>query len=248
LEIPDNDDAPPYIQEDPDEDLDVGDDEDVLVTSPQSLKDLTPATVFYILHDQFDTEPWWEWEGEAIFSVLGEVLQKPLGPADEDMVQAIQTLRNDEPFWTEWEIFNIVTQGLDGRVVSFQGYPSLQPIEMQVAMDTARLVINVEEAHADYSEEVVSYIAVNCIEHGHWALPPPLHIAQERVVDLFHIQGWETPMYETVRTNEAEGSPVDLETERGLQVQLYRFLKEYRLSWRRRASREIDAYIKGRKA
>jgi hypothetical protein len=226
------------IEEDPDEDLDPG--VPTEVTTTFTLTDLEPTTLIYILRHRFG-EDWWQQDRDAIFELLRSIGQT-VEEADKDAIRSLQLLYADEAFWTEWEVFNWVTQGLTDGVVDFTNLPVLAMKDMMRSMLVAMTVAQQQKVDVHYSDETVSYIAVTCMEHGQWALPFPLDVAQNRVQQLLRWRGIQDLPLGQVRDlvkESATPTPVD---EVSTQAYRFRLLLDFAIQELKEAKVEIDAY------
>ncbi len=241
LDREDDDDSPDAVDElDPDEDLDSAEPKEQEVHSRFSLKDLEPPTVLFVLNDYFGGKAWWKWDAVAILEVLADRFE--LVEADRDMIWALQHLLVGETFWTEWDVFNYVTQALNDKVVDFRHMPPLRPEEMVTSLTTADFVLQLTESVGEYSSEVVSYIAVMCWDGGFWAVPEPLSLAQERINELALIQGAGVLPVERVKDLAESNKNLDEDTEINVQARRYRYLQEFKQNLSRESLREIKAY------
>lgn len=178
------------IDADPDDDL--IDTSDVEVEMRSTLADLESLTLWYILRDQFG-EDWWQNDAQAIVDVLGDVFHIDKG--GKDMIQSLRLLEANNGFWKEWEVFNYICQGVNGDGVDFYRLPVPTIPEMAEAMLLADFLLRARNDKQSYSREVLSYIAVTCLEEGLWVLPYPLNRAQPRVIEILTSRTANFPLY-----------------------------------------------------
>lgn len=177
------------IEADPDEDL--VDSSDIEVEAEADLADLESMTVWYILRDQLG-EDWWVHEAQATVDVLEGSF--PISQGARDLIQSLRLLESGNAFWKEWEVFNWVCQGINGDGVDFTGFPIPTVEQMAEAMLLASFVEKARGEQENYSEEVLSYIATTCLEHGMWVLPFPLVIAGDRIRELLKRRDLSVPL------------------------------------------------------
>jgi len=226
------------IDEDPDEDLEVT--TPTVVDVSFSITDLSPITLLYILQHRFGST-WWENDRDAIFSLLNEV-GLSTDESDKDMVRALQLLYVDEAYWTEWEVFNWITQGLTDGVTEFSSLPVLGLKDMSRSMLVAVMTAKDQKVEVHYSDEVLSYIAVTCIEHGQWALPYPLNVAQSRVDQLMAWRGIKDLPLARVKAIARESVTPKTTSEITVQAFRYRTLTDFIIQELKESRAEIDAY------
>lgn len=191
------------IDADPDDDL--VDPSDIEVTQELSIADLEALTVWYILRDQFG-EDWWQLEAQALSDALSDDFS--LAEADLDLFQALRVLESGNGFWKEWEVFNWVCQGLSGIGTNFTAFPVLTIEQMAEAMVVAELLLRTRKRDESYSEEVLSYISITCLEQGLWVLPFPLDVAQNRTITLLRRRDMGLPL-ERLDSIKAGEQPLD---------------------------------------
>ena len=210
---------------DPDEDLDVEEVDDLVVEdNALGIKDMNPVVTLFLLRQELG-EDWYHLDRDAIVDAL--LGCDRVDVADRDVVSAFQMLHREDAFWTEWEVFNWVAKGLSGVSTDFSTLMVLTLEELLTAVVLAKLVLNVQQHTAVYDQEVLSYIAVTCIEHGVWALPSPLHVAQRRVGELLALRGWPPLRVDHIRAL-AAGKKKLGDTEMEVQAKRYRQMENLR--------------------
>ena len=223
------------IEEDPDDDL--VDSSDLAATSESDLTDLESLTIWYILRDQLGKE-WWQYEIQAIEDVLDEKF--PISPGARDLIQSLKLLETGNAFWKEWEVFNWVSQGINGDGVDFVNFAVPEIEQMAEAMLVASFISKARQQVPDlYGEEVLSYIAVTCLEQGIWVLPFPLVIAQDRLSELLKRRDLDIPLNREAnirRGDKPESSAESVQGER------YRALVEEIAGAVRESVRELSTY------
>lgn len=226
------------IDEDPDEDLDPGVPE--VVTTTFTLTDLEPTTLLFILRHQFGKD-WWQQDREALFELLrtiGQTVDEP----DKDAIRALQLLHVDEAFWTEWEVFNWITQGLTDGQVDFTNLPVLSLKDIMRSMLMAMIVAQSQKVEAHYSEETLSYIAATCVEHGLWALPFPMDVAQSRIQQILKWRGAsDLPIGHVKQLVKESATPTPVD-EVSTQAYRFRLLLDFAIQGLKETKSEIDAY------
>jgi len=229
------------IESDPDEDLEDAADEVVYQDDDVTLKDLNPVASLHVLKDTFGDE-WWKLEHDALVDTLTDGAGLP--ESDRDLIRSLQLLYTDESFWTEWEIFNWVTKGLTDEPVDFETLGVLDVTEMLSSMLIADLVAKDQKMVAHYSPEVLSYIAVTCLEEGVWAVPAPLAVAQKRIEELMQMRGWHSLPLARVRALAYSRQPLPPTGDINTQARRYRALISARATLLREAEAEIATYEK----
>jgi hypothetical protein len=202
------------IDVDPDDDLiEPSEGSSVTVDAEDHLGDLEALSVWHILRDQLGVK-WWQQDTKALCDLLDE--QFSLSQADRDLVASLQLLEVGNGFWCEWEIFNWICQGLLGNGVAFNAFPVLHPIDMAYAMlvaqiiDQANVKTGVYKEERTYQGEVLTYMAVTCMDSGLWALPFPLSVAQERVKELIKDRSTDIPINQATSIPSMTTRPTDV--------------------------------------
>ena len=219
--------------EDPEEIVDPEEDEDYEDLVPFeaefnaeddfNLRSLEALSVLHLLRRLFG-EFWWKNETAALVDLLRDKFT--VSEATEDRISALRVLHSTDHFWWDWRVFNCVCQGLRGLGTDFIYTPLLAAPRLVGPLMTANLVVRLQNTVAGYSPEIKSYMAVCCLESGHWAVPYPLDIAQKRIEELCEQRSLNIPLAEVLLRAKDEdlkgaSSLVDL------QVRQYLFLQDY---------------------
>lgn len=227
------------IESDPDEDLNDPAEEMVVQDDELSIKDLNPLVTLSVLKEKFGSG-WWELEHDALVEVVTGGRGMP--PSDRDLIRSLQLMYADESFWTEWEIFNWVTTGLTDEPVDFGMLGVLDVRDMLTSMIIADLISKDQHTIANYSPEVLSYIAVTALEEGIWAFPTPMSVAQNRAEELLKMRGWESLPVARVRALAYNREHIPMTGDINVQAHRYRTLVSYRATLLKRAEAEIAIY------
>lgn len=214
------------ILEDPDNDLELFEPAQTITADGQHfvLRAMEPLAVLHVLRKFLGGE-WWTYDRDAIFQLVEDIV--PLSGSSKDRIRALQLLYHNSSFWTEWEVFNWICQALDGLGTDFARTPQLRAHEMVMPLIVANTIATLQGADSEYGEEVVSYVAVSCMEDGCWTLPFPLSIAQNRVSVLWGRKGTNIPVGE-VKLLARGDEHIKPEGYINCQALKYRWLRKYR--------------------
>lgn len=145
---------------------------------PPPAKDCTALELLRKLGGSLGAE-WVSWEPETVWTEMKRQLGEAPNEAMKSKVQALKTLLSCDAFWTDHLAFEKVVMGLNGRPANFDAYQDPSP-----AMVARALVQAAQVRKAEFSDEVLRYIAVVCFDEGLVILPEPLDVAQESLDEL----------------------------------------------------------------
>lgn len=153
----------------------------ILTKESQALPPLDrarPVEAISILSRAFGKE-WVEWEPETLWAEVKSDLGVAPSDALKNKIQAAKSILVSEVFWKDHLAFEKIVMAFNNHVPLFDQYqhPSV-----------AMLANGVEEAEkirkAEFSDDVLRYIAVVGYEDGFIVLPEPLGVAQESLNEM----------------------------------------------------------------
>ncbi len=122
---------------------------------------------------------WAVWEPETVWSEMKRVLGETPNDILKGKVQALKTLLVTNAFWRDHLAFENVVISIYGRLAIFDQYQHPSPAMIACAVREAATI-----RKAEFSDEVLRYIAAICFEEGLIVLPEPLDIAQESLDEM----------------------------------------------------------------
>jgi hypothetical protein len=122
---------------------------------------------------------WVTWEPETIWAEMKRVLGEAPNETAKGKVQALKTLLVTNAFWRDHLAFEKVVLAINGRIPIFDQYQHPSPAMIACALREAATVRS-----AEFSDEVLRYIAAVCFEDGFIVLPEPLDVAQESLDEM----------------------------------------------------------------
>jgi hypothetical protein len=145
---------------------------------PPKAKAAKPVELLRTLTSALGAE-WVTWEPETIWAEMKRVLGEAPSEILKGKVQALKTLLVTNAFWHDHLAFENVVIALNGRAVAFDQYQHPSPAMIACALREAATI-----RKADFSDEVLRYIAAICFEDGLIVLPDPLDVAQESLDEM----------------------------------------------------------------
>jgi len=159
---------------------------------------------------------WVLWEPETVWSEMKRAFGETPNEVLKSKVQALKTLLTTQAFWRDHLAFEKVVVSLNGRVPVFDQYQHPSPAMIACALKEAFRI-----RKAEFSDEVLRYIAAICFDDGLIVLPEPLDIAQESLDEMTSpIVGRQIREDLHRRWTELNGKPDGLYTETVTGVQL----------------------------
>lgn len=131
-----------------------------------------PAVLDIVCLSKFGYD-WYGWLGETIAQEIKLSFNATISRVNWSKLMAVKTLHVVDTYWEEWEIFEKITNALNG--IS----PAIGIVQ---GLDTNQVINGVEIANLirkeTFNEEVARYVAA-CLVHDdvHYA-PPPVDFAQ----------------------------------------------------------------------
>ena len=104
----------------------------------------------------------------------------PIGKLTSERLQACQVMHANDLFWTEWEVFEKVTNSIAGEIAIFSYTQPPDPEEIAVSLVTAA-----QFKGRPCSSEVYRYIAACCQFDGLFYLDGPLDAASPALSEYF---------------------------------------------------------------
>ena len=134
--------------------------------------DTNPVVLDFALLRQFKLE-WIHWLPDTLFNEIEREFKTSIADVNRIKIQATQTLHANDPFWTDWEVFEKTIHALNGQIPLIE---HIQPI------DLPQLFVGVDIANSvrkeTFNEEVSRYCAATFLhEHVTYA-PSPLDFCQ----------------------------------------------------------------------
>lgn len=135
-----------------------------------------PIALLAILTKQFGEE-WLEWEPETVWDEILDEFSASISSINKEKILAARLVKTSHRFFLEWDVFQHVTDALNGLTPNFSVLQRPSPGEMLVSVDIAEELQGKQDIV--FSPEVKAYIAGSFLYEDIWYLPPPLDIAQE---------------------------------------------------------------------
>jgi len=125
-----------------------------------------------ILIDTFGPD-WLEWESETVWSEIEAEFGATPSVHSRNKINALKTMHIVDTPWTEWEVFNIVAQALNGNIPDFRILQKPSPLEVAFAVEVMRKV-----KEREFSSEIARFVAAAFLNEEIVYLPPPVEFAQ----------------------------------------------------------------------
>ena len=138
----------------------------------------TPVELASTLSDKYGTE-WLEWEPETLWKEIREDWNTQISRINHEKINAAKLLLLSDSFWRNWETFEKVVLAFNSVMPLFDRKQDITVGQMVHAVAQAN-----EMRQEAFSDEVLSYIAMQAKEEGFLWLPAPLGVAQERLNEL----------------------------------------------------------------
>ena len=132
-----------------------------------------------LLH-QYNAD-WYGWEPATLWrEILADFHVSSISDHNKAKIQAVRTLHINEWFWTHWEVFNWITQALNGNIPDFQVIQKPSIAQLVCAIDVASIVRGDEE----FNHELQMYVAAAMADEGVFYAPQPLEFCQAEIERL----------------------------------------------------------------
>ena len=132
-----------------------------------------------LLH-QYDAD-WYTWEPATLWrSIMVDFHVPSISDHNKAKIQAVRTLHINEWFWTHWEVFNWVTQAINGSIPDFVVLQKPTLAQLVNAISSATIVRSDEE----FNHELQMYVAAVMADEGVFYAPKPLMFCQEEISRL----------------------------------------------------------------
>lgn len=127
---------------------------------------------------------WYGWEPATLWQeILADFHVPSISDHNKAKIQAIRTLHINEWFWIQWEVFNWITQALNGNIPDFQVIQKPTVAQLVNAVDIATLVRDGEQ----FGPEVQMYTAAAMADEGVYHAPKPLSYCQDEIKQLLEV-------------------------------------------------------------
>lgn len=131
-----------------------------------------PAVLDVVCLSKFGHE-WYGWLGETIAQEIKLSFNTNVSRVNWSKLMAVKTMHVVDTYWEEWEVFEKITNALNGVP------PTIGVVQ---GLDTNQLINGVEIANMirkeTFNEEIARYVAACLLhDHVHYA-PPPVDFAQ----------------------------------------------------------------------
>lgn len=168
---------------------------------------------------------WISWEPETLWTELKRTTGTILTAPFKDKIQATKSLLVTNAFWRDHLAFEKIVMALNGHAPLFDQYQHPSPAMIANALEEAAKV-----RKAEFSGEVLRYIAVIAYQDGLVVLPEPLDIAQSHLDELCRpVVGQHLKDDIRRRWEESKGSPEGMyaETPTGVHLAKMAAIREY---------------------
>lgn len=168
---------------------------------------------------------WIAWEPETLWAELKRVTGATLSGALKDKIQAAKSLLVTNAFWRDHLAFEKIVMSLNNHVPLFDQYQNPSPAMIANAIEEVAKIRG-----AEFSGEVLRYIAAVAYQDGLVVLPEPLDIAQGHLDDLCRpMVGQHLKDDIRRRWKESKGAPEGMyaETPTGVHLAKMAAIQEY---------------------
>jgi hypothetical protein len=146
--------------------------------------DTHPIVLDISLLKRYDTD-WFTWEAETLWKEIMEDFHVPsISDQTKTKIQSVKTLHINEWFWTKWEVFCWITQGVNNNIPDFQVLQKPSIPQLINAVDIATMVRDGEE----FTAELQMFVAASVLEEGVLYAPEPIAFCQDEIVQLLDQQ------------------------------------------------------------
>lgn len=122
---------------------------------------------------------WISWEPETLWTEIKGVFPGTISDAAKNRIQAAKSLLVTNAFWRDHLAFEKIVMALNNHVPLFDQYQHPSPAMIANALEEVAKI-----RKAEFSGEVLRYIAVVAYEDGLVVLPEPLDVAQGHLDEL----------------------------------------------------------------
>lgn len=134
----------------------------------------TPATILLVICiDHFGTEMM-DWEPDTLRLELISELEAELPTVNRDKIWALVTYLTTNQFFMTLEVFIPICNALSDSEATFTDFDPADVDEMAWAITELNLVDPIQDPHAEFSDEIRSYVGAQAREEGFTKLPPML--------------------------------------------------------------------------
>ena len=168
---------------------------------------------------------WISWEPETLWSELKRAADAAPSALLKDKIQAAKSLLVTNAFWRDHLAFEKIVMALNGHAPLFDQYQNPSPAMIANALEEAAKI-----RKAEFSGEVLRYIAVIAYQDGLVVLPEPLDVAQGHLDELCRpVVGQHLKDDIRRRWEESKGSPEGMyaETPTGVHLAKMAAIREY---------------------
>jgi hypothetical protein len=123
-----------------------------------------------------------EWPPSVLKKTVQDDFNLSMSRVNVTKFLAAAAVATRDDFWTRWEVFHFLCQGLNGVVPDAESLNEHTVGQMMVAVDIATQIRKdlKELGHpVFFTEEVARYVAAQALHQGIWYLPEPLHFAEK---------------------------------------------------------------------
>jgi hypothetical protein len=147
-------------------------------SEPEAELSHRPIDILRILTSRFGPE-WIVWEPETLWTELKRSNGKAVPEPVRNKIQGLKTLLVSDAFWRDHLVFEKVVMAFNNHVPLFDQYQNPSPAMIANAIEEAATIRT-----AEYSDDVLRYMAVVCFQDGLVVLPEPLDVAQASLDEL----------------------------------------------------------------
>jgi hypothetical protein len=136
-----------------------------------------PIVFDVLLLDKYGAD-WYGWEAPTLWrEIISDFGIPSISDHNKAKIQAIRTLHINEWYWKEWEVFNWITQALNGNIPDFHVIQKPTIGQMVNSVEIASVARNDEK----FDKEVEMFIAGVMVDEGVCYAPPPIDFCQGEI-------------------------------------------------------------------
>lgn len=136
--------------------------------------DTHPVVYDVALLKEYGVE-WFGWEAQTLWAeILRDFRVPSISDHAKTKIQSVKTLHISESYWTEWEVFGWITQGLNNNVPDWQTIQKPSAGQLMNSLDVATMVRSGET----FSAEVAGFVAGCLLDEGILYAPDELKMCQ----------------------------------------------------------------------
>lgn len=144
--------------------------------------DTHPVVFDVALLHQYNAD-WYAWEPATLWrEIMADFHVSSISDHNKAKIQAVRTLHINEWYWSQWEVFNWITQALNGSIPDFQIIQKPSTAQLVNSVDISSMVRSGEE----FNHELQMYVAAAMADEDVFYAPTPLAFCQAEIERLLN--------------------------------------------------------------